>query len=1333
MGSRSKITTAGPLFWTPAPTRTSPSSSEEEWADEDDDKAEKDEEFLSQMDENGIIGLREALEDMELRESPWDVGSDHNPDDGGLTPEETYPARHDGVELDVPPEELSGLQDSEPLYVHSPDEDAQSLYGHRTGGLKERAEDEEESQREEGEERLAESSIAREEGCCLRPIGNIFSPTSRSPSPVQASVFPHLLHFSAEEVADVPRIEAEQFPESSVTESLPESRRCTSHDPHPHFLHEPKGESKKGRSFLPVAVSSRGLSSGPSGGTEKPNNHPKRSAPSQGKTKQRSPEDTYSRTRSLGKVRAGPSKSSRQTMGPQRDTEVSHKATSRTPAAEMDESRNGPLHYSTPDFSKVEPRIHFPKSGYKPPESKGAPKKEPSSARTPFVFKSPAGIVKEVLLSSTGRPPPSSDPNSPPSSAPSSTVPEDFRCPRQASTLVEQLQEDYNRLLTKYAEAENTIDRLRLEAKVNLYADPPKSSHSVQSAATRQISKFLTLNFPQAQRAEINPSSASLTGHDSHQRDASARPSSSTSVSSRRSLDSQIVDTLYKRADKFLQQLQTFEDLLKSQKLKPFEQIKGLSQLVEDLNSLERGYLMVRDEHKGTKISQFDPNRELEGFIFQCGMHVEELKEEVEEMQQDQPTCEALPSPPPHPTPLSVPTVGREPTPRPESPPLPVTSGVMAGVEVSSASAESDGEEVAMEDEEALSLVFLDPVNHRNKLSERDFSTFPDHYQSFKELPTLFQQCLREGENIMKHEEEQKREQHQRNGNMEVQNGLPQRKVKSHHQDSPGPTSKSDPLLPNISKHFPGIPSYPPAGTKSHSSSMSSLGENAESERRRYKLQPGCQRVLSQDGIVSPETDSGFMGSECSRLTPAAGPSSLHQRESASISVPQVENPGQLQTSPAPGAPPSISSPPHRRSFMEHSSGSQFGHEQGQKRSGRGTSDCRSSQRRANQKARRAESATSEFELESDDTYTVSEERHQYVESTNPPHSYRPGPSHAAPHHHGDPLRAPSSSQWANHNEAIQWMLTEISRLTERLENLRSREHLRASAQRIHAHPNTHTPCIRLEERWSDVSRGRRKRWPDEEEEECVVMPEQRKRSTSARRQKAEPHITTDLEPDPFRPQLQISRQTQTPRAERKSSATAQSRTSPARQHPGLSVGADELDGGNGASASPQCSSHHRGRSRGRDRESTCTSSQSVHCAACRRTNMIRITSSQPVCWREFDSAHISRQPDASPDRAAMLGLASVPLLQCVPLCPSPLLLYPGAAMTTSGGVSSGFRGCEDTGGRALSDDEDHRVKGSLKRAIRAARHMKHTSRHMARSLATGLQYHQLLNRPWIH
>lgn len=37
---------------------------------------------------------------------------------------------------------------------------------------------------------------------------------------------------------------------------------------------------------------------------------------------------------------------------------------------------------------------------------------------------------------------------------------------------------------------------------------------------------------------------------------------------------------------------------------------------------------------------------------------------------------------------------------------------------------------------------------------------------------------------------------------------------------------------------------------------------------------------VDQDGIISPETDSGFVGSESSHLTPATVPSPLHQRAS---------------------------------------------------------------------------------------------------------------------------------------------------------------------------------------------------------------------------------------------------------------------------------------------------------------------------------------------------------------------------------------------------------------------------------------------------------------------
>lgn len=115
------------------------------------------------------------------------------------------------------------------------------------------------------------------------------------------------------------------------------------------------------------------------------------------------------------------------------------------------------------------------------------------------------------------------------------------------------LQEDYNRLLTKYAEAENTIDRLRLEAKVcacvrmrqaffflhvwphltgtsspvichwvkavkdnpnpwmsafhfqvNLYSDPPRPSHPDCTGTLNMGSKVMIMTLPQAQRAQLD-------------------------------------------------------------------------------------------------------------------------------------------------------------------------------------------------------------------------------------------------------------------------------------------------------------------------------------------------------------------------------------------------------------------------------------------------------------------------------------------------------------------------------------------------------------------------------------------------------------------------------------------------------------------------------------------------------------------------------------------------------------------------------------------------------------------------------------------------------------
>lgn len=94
-------TKAGVICWTPAPAPSSPTSSviyEEDWDGEDEEQTEKNDDFDSQMDDNGIIGLSEALEDAGLVDS-----DSHSNSRGPLTPEEEDPSGHERET----PEELS--------------------------------------------------------------------------------------------------------------------------------------------------------------------------------------------------------------------------------------------------------------------------------------------------------------------------------------------------------------------------------------------------------------------------------------------------------------------------------------------------------------------------------------------------------------------------------------------------------------------------------------------------------------------------------------------------------------------------------------------------------------------------------------------------------------------------------------------------------------------------------------------------------------------------------------------------------------------------------------------------------------------------------------------------------------------------------------------------------------------------------------------------------------------------------------------------------------------------------------------------------------------------
>lgn len=156
-------------------------------------------------------------------------------------------------------------------------------------------------------------------------------PIYQSTSPLTSSTFPHLHHFTAEEIAAVAGIEAETFPDTGFIESLPGSpSSCTSLKSSPCCPR--KSERGKLKGLQPAAIFPEpNQYSGASNGPLKSDKHHKQPTPSPRKTRQRSPEATYSRTHALCTLRADCSKSS-----PDKKLKAPRV---RTSAAELSESR----------------------------------------------------------------------------------------------------------------------------------------------------------------------------------------------------------------------------------------------------------------------------------------------------------------------------------------------------------------------------------------------------------------------------------------------------------------------------------------------------------------------------------------------------------------------------------------------------------------------------------------------------------------------------------------------------------------------------------------------------------------------------------------------------------------------------------------------------------------------------------------------------------------------------------------------------------------------------------------------------------------------------------
>uniref|UniRef100_W5M151 Uncharacterized protein n=1 Tax=Lepisosteus oculatus TaxID=7918 RepID=W5M151_LEPOC len=525
-----------------------------------------------------------------------------------------------------------------------------------------------------------------------------------------------------------------------------------------------------------------------------------------------------------------------------------------------------------------------------------------------------------------------------------------------------------------------------------------------------------------------------------------------------------------------------------------------------------------------------------------------------------------------------------------------------------------------------------------------------------------------------------------------------------------------------------GVSAFPAGGgAQSRGGSLTSMGESGLPA----KVPHGDRTAPPQERIVSPETDSGFVGSESSRLTPAVH-SPYHQR--AGVRYPSGGR-AQKPSSSAMKCPA-----PHHRPLVED------------RRVPRDTVSEVNMGRNAlplpspsptSSPQHWASSVTSEFEPETYATLSDSEREEDgpgpgspisCSRPANRQHRQQKSPSPPLPYRHGDQPRAQASGLLPSRHEAIQALQVEVSRLKQSLEGSLHRTAppspatapptAREDQQPLPRHSST--PAMRALQR----EEGRRRE--DEEPEREPVSPAWRRRSASAPRLRAEWHTGSDSDRVHTLPRPRSSR------------PVPQSPAAPERgRRSGAVAFRGPYTGSTGAHASTP---------------------SPRHCPLCRGTGVHtpqdRERWAEPGASAESNSGPTPRRsrPMGSPQkekRGVFVAapspplLSHVPVVQCVPICtpvvyyPAPLARAPPSHLEPRLYLSVGGAGGGATGGRgprsrsrharSLTLDGGSREQSlslSLSRAISAARGMREASRHMARSLTAGLEQQGALRQP---
>ncbi|XP_038575199.1 uncharacterized protein LOC119902888 isoform X2 [Micropterus salmoides] len=306
----------------------------------------------------------------------------------------------------------------------------------------------------------------------------------------------------------------------------------------------------------------------------------------------------------------------------------------------------GQVHYKLPDFSKVAPRVKIPKA------PSGPARPVPQSPTTMHRAQ-PSPVMLEVIsrvLEDAVQP----------SEKPYIFKDEDKETP---PALVHHLQAEYDKLLTKYAEAENLIDQMRLGTNTQPSSDlmldlecdddhkgnpqPVFEGSHLGSLAPHLPPSDTSLCLTSDIMTENLGEKGETTTH-SNIKEANTASSSQHEVGPS---DGEIMTVELKDIiNQFMEKVEELKWSVSNMSVSTAEQQMMLRSIMEAQDQLERKYISKKEEHRALEMQNymglsrntgtFDPNRLVEGDIFRIGMHLEDIKDMI-----DKNVCEQI-SPP---------------------------------------------------------------------------------------------------------------------------------------------------------------------------------------------------------------------------------------------------------------------------------------------------------------------------------------------------------------------------------------------------------------------------------------------------------------------------------------------------------------------------------------------------------------------------------------------------------------------------------------------------------------------------------------------------------------